>query len=274
MQPSKFLVKCTFCLLLLLGKETAVSDDRIHPCINTTNVVLTKIDSTFLKEDIPALWTRYKTDPGKNRAKYLRRILSLNPIGVSSNMEKEFCHAFRETPLMELAGVLGMCKSEESRQLLFAFNPSDSNEWNAWHLLARAKRGDKMVESNLIEKVNSLLSSVDISYRDYRDIAVVVSYLGHPKCVKHFFDGIARSINKSDKRDIQLDQFLYQTLKQSDNYFSALGLPELSKNKKGEIDKHSFPEWWKNNHERFSSILFQDVGKDHFLKLHYSILLF
>ena len=195
-----------------------------------------------------------------------------DPREMTEAIDMEVCEMFSRSPSVELAGVLGLCKSERSRELLFAFKPSETERWDNLANLARARRGDTNMFSLVVNNLTNELSKAGLNYKVYVDLAPIVSYLGGSQCVIPFFDTIDILLHDGKRKNDQIQSFIYQTVKQSEPYFTALGCSSFPRKNENNgkvvyLDIMKLPAWWKENREILSAALSDQDVHPPFLKL-------
>lgn len=236
-------------------------------------VIMKNIYTRTGERTIEQRWTmRHRAEEFGMEKNIFREMSRRDPREMTEAIDMEVCEMFSQSPSVELAGVLGLCKSERSRELLFAFKPPKQERWDNLANLARARRGDSNMFAFVVNNFTNELSKAGLNYKAYVDLASIVSYLGGSQCVIPFFDTIDILLHDGKRKNDQIQSFIYQTVKQAEPYFTALGcsaFPRRNENngKVVYLDIMKFPNWWKENREILSSELSRPGLQSPFLKL-------
>lgn len=249
-------------MIFLTMSRAVLSQSSIQMHTNENGAIIVKNIYKIYDLDMAKLFEK----------KWFTLMLRRDPREMTETIDMEACEMFSQSPSVELAGVLGLCKSERSRELLFAFKPPEKERWDNLTNLARARRGDSNMFAFVVNNLTNELSKAGLNYKAYVGLAPIVSYLGGSQCVIPFFDTIDILLHDGKRKNDQIQSFIYQTVKQAEPYFTALGcsaFPRRNENngKVVYLDIMKFPDWWKENREILSSELSRPGFQSPFLKL-------
>jgi len=256
---SKVIIIFIFAIVLLNCKSNSQEAVDGIRRVDPKDVETFKFNDIY-EEPLSSTWRRYNSARSDKMRQVLVWMMTTHRNqDMSPEIENEICRSFEMEPSVDGALLLGMCSSDKSLNLLLSHEKTtNSNLLNAINL-ARARRGNAVIEENFIQDFNLQLVGKGILVSGGLDSASVKSvhdleYIGSRRCILALFDATV-SIQEKEITAVR-GVAASNMVKWMHDFLDRIKIPMPKKANKQEI-----MNWWKENRIKVNDRL-QEKGVD------------
>lgn len=235
---------CGLCL-------TAQTDTNTIKRVDAIYVPVIRLNDES-QESLSKLWRKFKASPSLEYKRVIGALITDRPNkAISDTIDRDICALFAKEPIVELALLLGMCSSDDSRNLLEQFVDASDPELSSACRLALARRGDKAAETFFLKRheqeVKRLAEITDESQKDAFVTSLRnIEYIGSAECIIMIFDCVGLdALNIGRDAGVTSD-----TATNMRTFLDEIGISvPLNLNQK------DFARWWDENRDAVGDTL-------------------